>query len=293
MRAFDQFELQLFIGKEQEMNFEEYNEIKEKNLPLLDWKLQNKKVDAPDTISLEEAIKNGILKKPAFAYCMYLGYYLTKILGFSDNIIRLRQHSPHERAHYADDAWDLEINTRQFGWVEICGIHDRTDYDLKCHAKFSNQNFEVNINSHTDKKEIPQILEIAFGPDRIIYTLLESAFNVEDGRINLKINPELAPNMVAVFPLVRNKEDITNLALKVHKKLLKHRISSFYDESGSIGRRYRRQDELGTPFCLTIDYESLEDNTITIRDRDSMEQTRIDIRKVPEILISKLSNNIS
>ncbi|MFX1339028.1 MAG: glycine--tRNA ligase [Promethearchaeota archaeon] len=293
MRAFDQFELQLFIGKEQEMHFEEYNEIKLNKLPLLDWKLQDKNIDAPNIMSLEEAINNEILKKPAFAYCIYLGYYLTKILGFSDKIIRFRQHSPNERAHYADDAWDLEVNTRQFGWVEICGIHDRTDYDLKCHAKFSNQNFEVNVDSDTQKKEIPQILEIAFGPDRIIYTLLEFAFDVEDGRINLKLNPELAPNTVAVFPLVRNKEDIKNLALKIHKNLLMHRISSFYDDAGSIGRRYRRQDELGTPFCITIDYESLEDNTITLRDRDTMQQTRIDILKVPEVLISKLSNPLS
>ena len=290
MRAFDQFELQLFIGKEQEMDFEEYHEIKNNKLPLLDWKLQDKKVDEPNIISLEEAIRNGVLKKPAFAYCIYLGYYLTKILGFPDKVIRFRQHSPNERAHYADDAWDLEVKTRQFGWVEICGIHDRTDYDLKCHGKFSKQNFEVNMSSDSKKKEIPQILEIAFGPDRIIYTLLESAFNVEDERINLKLNPILAPNTVAVFPLVRNKENIRNLALKLHKDLLIHRISSFYDAAGSIGKRYRRQDELGTPFCITIDYESLENNTITLRDRDTMQQIRIEIQKVPEIVIGKLSN---
>ena len=146
------------------------------------------------------------------------------------------------------------------------------------------------MSSDSKKKEIPQILEIAFGPDRIIYTLLESAFNVEDERINLKLNPILAPNTVAVFPLVRNKENIRNLALKLHKDLLIHRISSFYDAAGSIGKRYRRQDELGTPFCITIDYESLENNTITLRDRDTMQQIRIEIQKVPEIVIGKLSN---
>ncbi len=290
MRAFDQFELQLFIGKEQEMDFEEFNEIKNNKLPLLDWKLQNKKIDQPELISLEKAIKNGILKKPAFAYCIYLGFYLTKILGFPDHVIRFRQHSPNERAHYADDAWDLEVKTRQFGWVEICGIHDRTDYDLRRHGEFSKQNFEVNMGPDPNIKEIPQILEIAFGPDRIIYTLLDTAFNVEDERINLKLHPILAPNTVAVFPLVRNKENIRNLALNVHNDLLKHRISSFFDTAGSIGKRYRRQDELGTPFCITIDYESLEDNTVTIRERDTMEQKRIEISKVSEIINHKLSN---
>ena len=290
MRAFDQFELQLFIGKEQEMDYEEFDEVKKHEVPLLDWRLQKENIDTPNIISLEKALKDNILKKPAYAYCIYLGYFLTKILGYPEDVIRLRQHSPNERAHYADDAWDLEIKTNQFGWVEICGIHDRTEYDLSRHGEFSKQNFEIPMGGDPENKEIPQILEIAFGPDRIIYTLLESAFNVEDGRINLKLNPILAPNTVAVFPLVKNKENIKKLALDVHKDLLKHRINSFFDAAGGIGRRYRRQDELGTPFCITIDYDSLKDNTVTIRDRDTMEQHRIKISKVPEVIMDKVSD---
>lgn len=290
MRAFDQFELQLFIGKKQEMNFEEYEEIKSSELPLLDWRLQENIISKPKKTSLEEAINSGILKKPAYAYCLFLGYYLTKILGFSDDIMRFRQHSPNERAHYADDAWDLEINTTQFGWVEICGIHDRTDYDLKRHAEYSNQDFSITMDIDSKDKETPQILEIAFGIDRIIYTLLENSFSVEEGRINLRLNPLLAPNQVAVFPLVRNKKEITKLAEKVHEMLLKERIISFYDQSGSIGKRYRRQDELGTYFCITIDYDSLDDNTVTIRERDSMEQDRIEIKNIPKFINKKLNN---
>ncbi|MFW9772352.1 MAG: glycine--tRNA ligase [Candidatus Thorarchaeota archaeon] len=284
MRAFDQLELQLFIGKEQEMDFEDYREVENNKLPLLDWKLQEKKLEAPKLISLEQAIKNGIIKKPAFAYCLFLGYYLTQKIGIPDNSIRYRQHSPHERAHYADDAWDLEIKTNQFGWVEICGVHDRTDYDLQRHAEYSKQDFKVSMGLDPNIKEIPQILEIAFGIDRIMYTLLENAFNVEDGRINLKLEKELAPNTIAVFPLVKNKENIRNLALKIHRNLLEHRIKSFYDESGSIGKRYRRQDELGTPFCITIDYQSLEDNTVTIRNRDSMDQFRVSTSEILNII---------
>ncbi|MFX1314987.1 MAG: glycine--tRNA ligase [Promethearchaeota archaeon] len=288
MRAFDQFEIQMLIGKQQEMEFEDYNEIKTNDLPLLNWKLQEKNIIKPQFISLENAIKKRILEKPAFAYCLYVGYYLTKILGFPNEVIRFRQHSINERAHYADDAWDLEIKTRQFGWVEICGIHDRTDYDLRRHAEFSNQNFEVSMGTDPTIKEIPQVLEIAFGIDRIIYTLLESAFLVEEGRIILKLNPQLSPNTVAVFPLVRNKPDINNLALKVHRNLLENRIGSFFDSSGSIGKRYRRQDELGTPYCLTIDYESFTDNSVTLRDRDTMEQVRVEISEIPEIIKRKL-----
>ncbi len=288
MRAFDQFEIQLFIGKEQEFNFKEYDDINQNSLPLLDWKSQENKIVIPNKISLKEAVNNGILKKPAFAYCIYLGYHLTTKLGFPEKTIRLRQHSPEEMAHYADDAWDLEINTEQFGWVEICGIHDRTDYDLKRHGEFSNQNFKIQMGIDPNSKEIPQILEIAFGPDRIIYTLLETTFNIIDERLVLNLKPLLAPNIVAVFPLVKNKENILNLAKKVHKLLLDNRITSFFDSAGSIGKRYRRQDELGTPFCITVDYESLDDNTVTIRYRDTMEQKRVLISEILDLIDNKL-----
>lgn len=287
MRAFDQFEIQLFIGKEQEFNFEEYNDVNQNSLPLLNWKSQENKIIIPNKISLKEAVDTGILKKPAFAYCLYLGYHLTKKLGFPEKTIRLRQHSPEEMAHYADDAWDLEINTEQFGWVEICGIHDRTDYDLKRHGEFSNQNFKIQMGTDPNSKEIPQILEIAFGPDRIIYTLLETSFNIIEERLVLNIDPLLAPNKVAVFPLVKNKENILNLAKKVHKILLDHRITSFFDSAGSIGKRYRRQDELGTPYCITIDYDSLDDNTVTIRYRDTMEQKRVLISEILNCINNK------
>jgi len=290
MRSFDQFEIQMFIGKQQEMEFEDYKEIRLKKLPLLDWNLQEKGINKPNFINLESAIENGFLKKPAFAYCLYISYYLTKILGIPEKLIRFRQHSINERAHYADDAWDLEVKSTQFGWIEVCGIHDRTDYDLRRHAEYSNQNFEIVMDPNTNIKEIPQILEIAFGIDRIIYTLIESSFKVEEGRIILKLQSNLSPNTVAVFPLVRNKENIMNLSLKVHRTLLKNRINSFFDSAGSIGKRYRRQDELGTPFCITIDYESLDDNTVTIRERDSMNQTRVNIATISELIKKKQLN---
>ncbi|MFX1488107.1 MAG: glycine--tRNA ligase [Promethearchaeota archaeon] len=287
MRAFDQFELQLLISKEQEMNFEDYEEVKNNMLPLLSWKLQEKGIEKPKSVSLKKAITDNILKKPAYAYCLYVAYYLTMILGIPEELIRYRQHSINERAHYADDAWDLEIKTKQFGWVEVCGVHDRTDYDLKRHAEFSKQNFEVSMDNDSNIKEVPQVLEIAFGIDRIVYTLLETTFNVDEGRIVLKLKPILSPNTVAVFPLVRNKENINKLALKVHRDLLQNRISSFYDKAGSIGKRYRRQDELGTKWCITIDYESLDDDTVTFRDRDSMEQVRIKVSDLPETIKKK------
>jgi glycyl-tRNA synthetase len=295
MRAFDQFEIQLFIGKEQELDFDEFEEVKNVELPLLDWKSQEKQIEHPKMISLKNALSKGMLKKEAYAYCLFLSYHLTQILGFPNEVMRYRQHSPDERAHYADDAWDLEINTNQFGWVEICGIHDRTNYDLKRHGEYSNTNFEIAMGKDPKVKEVPQILEIAFGLDRIIYTLLENAFNVDETkegsktqkRIVLQLAPRLAPNTVAVFPLKRNEESIRLLATKIHKSLMYSKINSFYDEKGAIGKLYRRQDELGTPFCITVDFQSLEDNTVTIRYRDSMQQERIAISEIAEIIIEK------
>ena len=295
MRAFDQFEIQLFIGKEQELRFDEFNSVKHVELPLLDWRSQDKEITIPKMISLEKALKTGTLKKEAYAYCLFLSYHLTQILGFSNDVIRYRQHSPDERAHYADDAWDLEISTNQFGWVEICGIHDRTDYDLKRHGEFSKTNFEISMGKDPKVKEIPQILEIAFGPDRIIYALLENAFIVDETkegsqtqkRIVLQLDPKLAPNTVAVFPLKRNEESIRSLAKKIYQNLIEKKINSYYDEKGAIGKLYRRQDELGTPFCITVDFQSLEDDTVTIRYRDSMQQDRIAISEIAELIIEK------
>jgi glycyl-tRNA synthetase len=291
MRSFDQFELQMFISKEQEYDFEEFEDVNDTELPLLGWKMQDKDISKPEMISLSEALNSGMLKKPAYAYCMYIAHYLTKKLGYSNEVMRYRQHSPNERAHYADDAWDLEIDTQQFGWVEICGIHDRTDYDLRRHGEFSNNDFKVSMGDDPQEQEIPQILEVAYGIDRIIYTLLETCFSVKDKRINLQLKNYLAPNLVAVFPLVSNKEEITDLAKKVHKSLQDNLIDSFYDESGSIGKRYRRQDELGTPYCITVDYDSLDDNAATIRDRDTMDQIRVELDEIPKVIQKRLQES--
>lgn len=293
MRAFDQLELQLFISKKQEMNFEEYEEIKHEKLPLLDWRTQEKNISKPNLISLEEALEKGFLQKPAYAYCMFVSFFITKKFGFPEDIIRYRQHSPSERAHYADDAWDLEIKTRQYGWIEICGIHDRTDYDLRRHGEYSKKKFEVRMDLESADKEIPQILEIAFGPDRIIYTIIDACFSVDknqkdENRINLRLKPYLAQNSVVVFPLLKNRAEIRNLAKKIYKDLIEYRIDAFYDESGSIGRRYSRQDEIGTPYCITVDPESLNDHMVTLRHRDSMVQDRIKISEIKDVIMETL-----
>lgn len=279
LREFDQLEAQIFITKEQEMNFEEFDEVKSKTIPLIPWDLQKDRTFTPLKISLEEACNKNIIKKPAYAYCLYIAYCIVKELGFLDENIRLRQHSPDEKAHYADDAWDLEIKTTQYGWIEICGIHDRTNYDLKRHQQFSNQDFFVQTK---DGKEIPQVLEIAFGIERPLYAILEQSFKIDKDRFLLSLPQKLSPIEAAVFPLISKDKQQCEIAKKIFKELLYNEVDAFYDEAGSIGRRYRRQDELGTPYCITVDFDTLKNNTVTVRERDSMEQKRVNIDKIYE-----------
>jgi glycyl-tRNA synthetase len=260
LREFTQMESQMFIKKEQEREFPEFDKIRKEKLVLFPYSLK-KQV----SISLGEAVKKKYLKKPAFAWCMHVTEQVMKSLGIKDH--RYRQHNPKERAHYADDAWDVEVRINN-DWVEVCGVHDRTDYDLKRHSEFSKQKMEAG-------GEVPQVLEIAFGVERLVYAILMNSIKKDGERNLMGIHKSLAPFQVAVFPLIGGK-DLETLAEKVYQQLSKD-FRSFYDSSGSIGRRYRRQDEIGTPFCITIDHKSLEDGTVTIRYRDSMEQERVKI----------------
>jgi len=263
LREFTQMESQIFINTDNEMDFPEFNRIKKEKVLLLPHKLKK-----PVKISLEGAIKKKYLKKPAFAWCIHITEEILKKTGVKG--YRFRQHAPNEMAHYADDAWDVEVKING-DWVEICGVHDRTDYDLKRHSQFSKQKMNVN-------KEIPHVLEISFGLERTLYALLNDSL-VMDGERNLMKLPEnMAPFQIGIFPLLKDKK-LESLANKVNEDLSRN-FRTYHDISGSIGRRYRRQDEVGTPFCITIDHQSLEDKTVTIRERDSMKQERVKISEL-------------
>ncbi len=199
-------------------------------------------------------------------------------MGFSPDSLRRK---PHEKlAHYAAAAEDIEFKF-PFGWGEIEGIHSRTDFDLQKHQEFSGKKLEY-VDTATKERYVPYVVETAIGATRTFMALLCEAYEEEevasgDGgaeiRTVLRFKPDLAPTTVAVFPLV-NKDGMPEFADKVYAELRKE-FRTEYDTSGAIGRRYRRQDEVGTPFCVTIDGESLSNNTVTIRYRDSMEQERI------------------
>lgn len=223
-----------------------------------------------------------------------------KDLGIKRENLRRYEHKKESLAHYSKRTIDIEYKF-PFGWSELAGIANRTDFDLTQHSKFSGK--ELNyLNEEKKEKYIPYVIEPTLGIDRLLLALLTDNYQeVEGGRtetteatkeveIVLRINKKLSPIKVAVLPLVKNKPDLVKKAREVYE-LLKPYFMCQYDEVGSIGRRYRRQDEIGTPFCITIDFETLEKDDLTIRDRDTMKQERIKTKELIKILKEKLEDD--
>ncbi len=289
-REFTQAEAQLFIDPKEKNNWEKYGLIKNEKLPLYTSHQQEKNLKLED-ISLEDAIKHKHIKSKAYAWCLYLAYKQFVSMGIPKEIIRIRQHLENERAFYADDAWDIEIKLNTFGFTEMCGVHDRTDYDLKKHSEFSKQVLEATREDGS--KFVPHILEIAFGTDRPVFALMDSFYekkDEKDGKSIFKSPYHMAPIDVAVFPLMK-KDNLPEFAEKV-KKMLEKEFIVDYDESGSIGKRYLRAAESGTPYCVTIDHDSLKNDDCTIRDRDTEKQVRVKIKELKNILKELINNEI-
>jgi len=208
-------------------------------------------------------------------------------LGIKKENLRLRDHSPEELSHYSKATTDFEF-LFPFGWGELWGIADRTDYDLRQHAEHSGENFNY-LDPVTNEQYIPYCIEPSLGADRVVLAFLCNGYEEEelengDTRVVLRLHPALAPYKAAVLPLVKKlKEPAEEIYRKLSKKFMID-----YDESGSIGKRYRRQDEIGTPFCITVDFDTLEDNTVTVRDRDSMEQVRIPVDQLEKYIEEKI-----
>lgn len=207
-------------------------------------------------------------------------------LGLAKEHLRFRQHEPKERAHYAADSWDIEYDFPEWGFKELEGVANRTDYDLKTHGKWSGVDLSY-LDPVTQEKYIPYIVEPSVSPQRLFIALLIDAYREEEKRIVLKLNPRLAPIKVAVFPLVANKDDIVGKAKEVYT-LLKKKLVTAWDDRGNIGKRYLSQDEIGTPWCVTIDYDTLKDDTVTVRDRDTTKQERVNIGKLIEYFEERL-----
>jgi len=278
LREFTMAEAEVFVDPREKNKHPGFETVKEKVLRLVPAE------GAQEEKSLEQAVKSGIIAN------QYLGYHVARVGEFLEGIgipgdrLRFRQHRKDEMAHYARDCWDAEFFSNRYSWMEIVGVADRGDYDLSVHASFSNTDMCVHDGP---EKIIPHVIEPSFGIDRIVYALLESSLYKEQvGKQKRKVlgfKNEIAPIKAAVFPLL-NRDGLKEKAVEVFQALRDEAILVEYDDSGSIGRRYRRQDEIGTPYCITIDYDTLEDGTVTIRERDTMKQVRVPVAEIKEFI---------
>jgi len=358
LREFTQAEAEIFVNPENKTH-ERFSEIQNKILKLYPAEIQMEEGESIE-ISVKDALVNGTVSSEAIIYQLYLAGKFLKYLGMPEDVIRFRQHLPTEMAHYAIDCWDVEIKTERYGWVEIIGIADRTDFDLKSHAEHSNEDlrvfieydkpkqikkltvkpilskfgplfkadapkilkkledidgrdvkqaienkgvFKINVEDQTfnltpehvnfeeieetvrGEKIFPHVIEPSYGIDRIVYSVLLHTFteDAENEREYFKLPADIAPVEVSVFPLV-NKNGLREIALKIRDDLRNNGFIAEFDASGTIGRRYARADEIGVPFALTVDHDSLKDNKVTIRNRDNLKQKRIPISNISAII---------
>lgn len=361
LREFTQAEAEIFVDP-QDKTHPKFPEIASEKLSLYssDCQMGTK---TPLSVTAQEALDNKIVSSEMLIYQLYLAQKFLRELGIPDEALRFRQHLPTEMAHYAIDCWDVEVQTDNYGWVEIIGIADRTDYDLKSHSEHSSEDLRVFIEydepktvkkviakpnmskfgptfkgaapqlmkflEESDAEEIqksfdetgsfpveldsvyeilpehvnfeevdevirgekifPHVIEPSFGIDRIVYSVLLHSFQEKEDISYFKLAKDIAPVQVSVFPLV-NKEGMIEIALNLKDELRKSGFIAEYDSSGTIGRRYARADEIGVPFAVTVDHDSLEYKTVTIRNRDDSEQYRIPIEKVSEIISDLLKS---
>ena len=360
LREFTQAEAEIFVHPKHK-DHPHFSYYASRIVPLNGIKQQEEDKE-PLSCTMEDAVESKLVANEYVAYYIALTHDFLISCGINPEKIRFRQHLPDERAHYAEDCWDAEIYSERFGWVETVGIADRTDYDLRAHAKESGDSFtvfvpfdevrteermrivpnmgalgpqfrgkakavadalttskpgengaEIIVDGETifissDLYEIrretvevrgeevrPHVIEPSYGIDRIIYFILEHSYDEEmvDEEIRnvLRFPPQIAPVQVAVFPLM-TRDGLDDIAYGLSRACLNNGILAQYDDTGAIGRRYRRQDEIGTPFSVTVDYETKEDNTVTVRDRDSMKQIRCSIDELPDMIKQLINNKI-
>jgi len=362
LREFTQAEAEIFVHPDEKNQHPKFGRYSEYRMPLLtsDRQLND---EEPVTLSMREAVDEGVIANEYVAYYVALTHDLLITIGIKPDRLRFRQHLPDELAHYANDCWDAEIFSGRFGWVETVGIADRTDYDLNAHAKQSGTPMTVFIQYAEPKKVhrrriipnmgvlgrqyrnkakaifaalehatptedgvdveaegemihipvdlfevrdeviemrgedvVPHVIEPSYGIDRMCYAVLEQAYDEDtadgEARTVMRFSPRVAPVQVAVFPLM-TRDGLDMIADTIARTLHKRGILAEYDDSGAIGRRYRRQDEIGTPFAVTVDYDTKENNTVTLRDRDSMKQVRIAIDTLPETISALVEGSVT
>ncbi|MCX8181150.1 MAG: glycine--tRNA ligase [Thermofilaceae archaeon] len=279
LREFTQMEIEYFVNPNKLDECPLFEEIASLTVQLLPAELQEKSVDTPVRITLQEAWEKGLIHSKWHAY--WIGEslrWLTRI-GIDLEKIRVREHMKTELAHYALQTFDIEYYFPFMGWKEIEGVSNRGSYDLKRHQEFSGRSMAIEDG---DELVIPYVIEPSFGLERILLALITDAFKVIQGRPVLSLNTRVAPIKVAVFPIV-DKPEFTRKAREIYKFVKKH-FTAIYEEKGTIGKRYYEADEIGVPLAVTVDGLTLEENTVTIRFRDTRKQIRVSVKELTQTL---------
>ncbi len=284
-RELGQMEIEIFFNSKKINEFPDFEKIKNYKLNLMT--LKNKKIKP---VTCKEAADKKIVSGKLIAYYLALVQKFYEKLGIPLKKMRFRELDDNDKAFYSIETWDFEIET-DLGWIELIANNYRADYDLKAHSKGSKQDLSIKEDG---EKFVPHVWEISAGIDRTFYVVLDNAFKKEkrgkEERIFLNLPISIAPYLAGVFPLVK-KDGLLEKSKQLFRELEKHGFELIFDEKGSIGRRYARIDEIGVPFAITFDYDSVKNNTVTLRERNSLEQKLVKIEQLSQTLW-KLSNGI-
>ena len=288
-REFSQMEIEYFIHPKK-MDKCEFltNEHLKYELNVLTVEAQSKN-KPHQKMKIKDLLDEKTIKTPWHAFWIVECMKWFEKIGIKKENLRIREHLKTELSHYSSETWDIEYNF-PWGWKELEGIANRSDFDLKQHMKFTKSDLNY-FDEETKEKVIPFVIEPSFGLERTIMTILLDAYSEEKGdkevKVTLKLQPSIAPIKVAIFPLMK-KDGLAEKAKEVFD-ILKEEFVCEYDEAGSIGKRYARADEIGTPFAVTIDYDTLKDKSVTVRDRDTTKQVRVKINELISFFEKKFS----
>ena len=277
LRELIQAEVEVFYNPESKIDFSaKFDRVRKTTMNLLlEPYGPNQEIT---TVTSEDATKfMGKMEIMSYYFALLQEFY--EKMGIKKEDSRFRQLSAVDRAFYTTSAFDFEVKT-SIGWLELVACNYRTDYDLSNHGRVSGRDMSV---MDMEQKVVPHVIELSIGVDRSIFTLLDKGYSKEPERDVLRFRANVAPYLAAIFPLV-SKPDFESKALEIYEELKLEEFATFYDDSGAIGRRYRRMDQIGTPYCITIDHQTLTDGTVTLRERDSMSQSRKNSNELRETL---------
>jgi len=284
LREFNQMEIEMFFNPQKMNDVQGFDKVENAKIKILTHE-QQKKGQEPLQVTAKEAAEGQIVPNRFVAYFLAKEFLWYQGLGIPASSIRFRHMLPEETPHYSKGNFDMEIKF-DYGWKEVVGNAYRTNYDLSTHSKHSGEDFSVLDDG---EKVVPHVVEPSFGVDRTIYAVLLYSYRngKERGWEWFKLPPTIAPYVAGVFPLM-TKDDLPKKAAEIYESL-RTEFDVFYDEAGSIGKRYARSDEIGTPWAITIDYQTLKDNTVTIRERDTAKQIRVNANELASIIRTLLT----